>query len=51
VPNWKTWWIQARIQKNLDLLTLECQPAPELDAGYRGHPVLTVPVGALVLRL
>jgi len=40
LPHWKTWWIAARIHKNLDLLTLEGQPAPELDASYRGHPVL-----------
>src|ERR1035438_6442959 len=40
VPHWKTWWIEARIHKNLDLLTLEGQPAPELDASYRGSPVL-----------
>jgi thiol-disulfide isomerase/thioredoxin len=38
--HWKTWWIAARIHKNLDLLTLEGQPAPELDAAYRGGPVL-----------
>jgi len=40
MPHWKTWWLQARIRKNLDLLTLEGQPAPELDAQYRGSPVL-----------
>jgi thiol-disulfide isomerase/thioredoxin len=40
LPHWKTWWIAARIHKNLDLLTLEGQPAPELDAAYRGVPVL-----------
>jgi thiol-disulfide isomerase/thioredoxin len=40
LPHWKTWWIAARIHKNLDLLTLEGQPAPELDASYRGSPVL-----------
>lgn len=40
LPHWKTWWIEARIHKNLDLLTLEGQPAPELDASYRGSPVL-----------
>jgi len=40
LPLWKTWWIQARIHKNLDLLTLEGRPAPELDAAYRGSPVL-----------
>jgi thiol-disulfide isomerase/thioredoxin len=40
LPHWKDWWIEARIQKNLDLLTLEGQPAPGLDAQYRGRPVL-----------
>ena len=40
LPHWKTWWIAARIHKNLDLLTLEGQPAPGLDAAYRGSPVL-----------
>jgi thiol-disulfide isomerase/thioredoxin len=40
LPRWKTWWIEARIHKNLDLLTLEGQPAPDLDARYRGSPVL-----------
>jgi len=40
LPHWKTWRIQARIHKNLDLLTLEGTPAPELDAAYRGSPVL-----------
>jgi thiol-disulfide isomerase/thioredoxin len=40
LPHWKTWWIEARIHKNLDLLTLEGRPAPELDAGLRGSPVL-----------
>jgi len=40
LPRWKTWWIQGRIQKNLNLLTLEGQRAPELDASYRGKPVL-----------
>ena len=40
LPRWKTWWIEARIHKNLDLLTLEGRPAPELDAAYRGSPVL-----------
>jgi len=39
-PRWKTWPIAARIQKNLNLLTLEGQPAPELDPQYRGNPVL-----------
>ncbi len=40
LPRWKTWWIAARIHKNLDLLTLEGKPAPRLDATYRGQPVL-----------
>lgn len=37
---WKTWPLAARIQKNLNLLTLEGQPAPALDAKDRGSPVL-----------
>lgn len=40
LPRWKTWWIEARIHKNLDLLSLEGRPAPELDTQYRGSPVL-----------
>jgi thiol-disulfide isomerase/thioredoxin len=40
LPHWKTWWVEARIHKNLDLLTLEGRPAPELDPSYRGSPVL-----------
>ncbi len=40
LPKWQTWWIAARIHKNLDLLTLEGQPAPALDAQYHGSPVL-----------
>jgi thiol-disulfide isomerase/thioredoxin len=40
LPHWKTWPIQARIHKNLDLITLEGKPAPELDPKYRGNPVL-----------
>ena len=40
LPHSKTWKIEARIHKNLDLLTLEGQPAPGLDAAYRGSPVL-----------
>ena len=40
LPRWKTWQLQARIYKNLDLLTLEGHPAPELDEKYRGSPVL-----------
>lgn len=40
LPNWKTWWIEARIHKNLDLLTLEGRPAPALDDSLRGSPVL-----------
>jgi thiol-disulfide isomerase/thioredoxin len=39
LPQWKTWWIAAHIPKNLDLLTLEGQSAPELDRQYRGRPV------------
>lgn len=40
LPHWKTWPLQSRIHKNLDLLTLEGKPAPELDQKYRGSPVL-----------
>jgi thiol-disulfide isomerase/thioredoxin len=40
LPLWKTWPLQSRIHKNLDLLTLEGKPAPELDEKYRGSPVL-----------
>lgn len=40
LPRWKTYGLQARIQKNLNLLTLVGKPAPELDPRYRGKPVL-----------
>ncbi|MFN7996621.1 MAG: TlpA disulfide reductase family protein [Bryobacteraceae bacterium] len=40
LSRWKTWPIRSRIHKNLDLLTLEGKPAPELDSRYRGSPVL-----------
>jgi thiol-disulfide isomerase/thioredoxin len=53
LKHWQTTSIGARIQKNLNLLTLEGKPAPALDAAewigtrkpqpltaYRGHPVL-----------
>ena len=40
LPRWKTWQLQARIYKNLDLLTLEGQRAPELDEKERGKPLL-----------
>ncbi|HLY18047.1 MAG TPA: TlpA disulfide reductase family protein [Bryobacteraceae bacterium] len=40
LARWNTWWIAARIHKNLNLLTLEGQQAPELDEKYRGQPVL-----------
>lgn len=40
LPRWKEWAIQARVQKNLNLLTLEGKPAPSLDAESRGKPVL-----------
>lgn len=39
-PLWHTWRVQSRIEKNIDLLTLEGKPAPELDPSYRGKPVL-----------
>jgi len=38
--HWKVWDIQARIQKNLDLLTLEGKPEPLLEPGTSGKPVL-----------
>ncbi len=40
LPRWKLWAIQARIQKNLNLLTLEGKPAPITEPGSRGRPVL-----------
>jgi thiol-disulfide isomerase/thioredoxin len=40
LPRWKTWPLQSRIHKDLDLLTLEGKPAPELDEKDRGSPVL-----------
>ena len=40
LPQWKTWRIQSRIHKNIDLLTMVGKPAPELDAQYRGSPIL-----------
>ena len=39
-PRWKLWTIEARIHKNLDLLTLEGSRAPGLDASARGKPTL-----------
>jgi thiol-disulfide isomerase/thioredoxin len=40
LPKWKFWPIQARIQKNIDLLTLEGKPAPVIDPADKGKPVL-----------
>lgn len=40
LPRWRDWWIQARIYRSLDLLTLEGQSAPDLDASTRGRVVL-----------
>ena len=40
LPLWKVWAIQARVQKNLDLLTLVGKPAPHLPAEAHGHPTL-----------
>ncbi len=52
LKSWRGTSVEARIQKNLNLLTLEGKPAPALDtahwigvqpkplAAYRGHPVL-----------
>jgi thiol-disulfide isomerase/thioredoxin len=39
LPRWKMYTLQARIQKTLNLLTLEGKPAPEMEK-YRGRPVL-----------
>lgn len=40
LPHWELWSIKARIQKNLNLLTLVGQPSPLLPANVRGKPVL-----------
>lgn len=40
LPHWKRYSLRARIQKNINLLTLVGKPAPELDAHYREKPVL-----------
>ena len=40
LPKWKVYSIAARIQKNLNLLTLEGKPAPTLPSGASGQPVL-----------
>ncbi|MGA8028687.1 MAG: TlpA disulfide reductase family protein [Bryobacteraceae bacterium] len=40
LPHWKLWAIQARVRKNLNLLTLEGKPAPALPPGGTGHTVL-----------
>ncbi|MBY0504351.1 MAG: TlpA family protein disulfide reductase [Bryobacteraceae bacterium] len=40
LPNWKPYGIRARIQKTLNVLTLEGQPAPALDPAWQGKPVL-----------
>ena len=37
---WKTWPLQARIQKNINLLTLVGKPAPEMDPKDAGKPIL-----------
>ncbi|MDP8979821.1 MAG: TlpA family protein disulfide reductase [Acidobacteriota bacterium] len=39
LPRWKMYTLQARIQKTLNLLTLEGKSAPEMER-YRGQPVL-----------
>jgi thiol-disulfide isomerase/thioredoxin len=39
LPRWKMYTLQARIQKTLNLITLEGKPAPEMEK-YRGRPVL-----------
>lgn len=38
--HWKLWDIQARIQKDLNLLTLTGKPAPVSEPGTAGKPVL-----------
>jgi len=38
--HWKLWDIQARVQKDLNVLTLEGKPAPLLERGMSGKPVL-----------
>lgn len=40
LPKWPAYALHARIQKNLNLLTLVGQPAPHLNADDRGHVVL-----------
>lgn len=40
LPRWKLWDIQARVQKDLNMLTLEGKPAPVLEPGTSGKPVL-----------
>lgn len=40
LPRWQDYWIAARIHRNLNLLTLEGRPAPDLAPAYRGRPVL-----------
>lgn len=40
LPHWKRYSLRARIQKNINVLTLVGKPAPELNAQYRGRPVL-----------
>ncbi len=38
--HWKSWDIQARIQKDLNMLTLEGKAAPVVEPGTSGKPVL-----------
>ena len=40
LPKWPAWALRARIQKNLNLLTLAGRPAPHLNPEDRGHIVL-----------
>ncbi len=40
LTHWKLWDIQARVQKDLNMLTLEGKPAPVLEPGMTGKPVL-----------
>jgi thiol-disulfide isomerase/thioredoxin len=40
LARWKPYALRARIQKNLNMLSLEGKPAPDLDAADRGKPAL-----------
>ncbi len=40
LPKWKPFALRARLQKTLNVLTLEGKPAPGLDPAWKGKPVL-----------